>query len=240
MVESKLGGTQNMLASVAACEARSLSVPPGVPMTVIVLLRPPFGPKAALVRCSQLSALFRASEQALPIAMPFCQHGWNWKPGDALASKAPVPFVSRQKPQNTRFWKDSVDPLSLVATVPVQVIVPVEASAAGKRSVTLATELDGLGGQSWLVGYEVVRAPVPGVHAIPLLGPPMQVLAEHSGQGCMPGMVPMGSLAVSPVRNISLLSDVVRLRAPVAQLTVPVMGVVTVMIVHTLVGGDAG
>jgi len=53
-------------------------------------------------------------------------------------------------------------------------------------------------------------------------------------------MVLPGSVAVSPVRKISLFSEVLTLRAPVAQLTLPVMGVVTVITVHTLVGGEPG
>jgi len=41
---------------------------------------------------------------------------------------------------------------------------------------------------------------VPFVQAIPLFGPPMQKLPLQMGHGWMPGMVLMGSVAVSPVR----------------------------------------
>jgi hypothetical protein len=61
----------------------------------------------------------------------------------------------------------------------------------------------GSGGQSWLVGYAAPSTPdpdVPGVQAMPLFGPPMQLPALQIGQGWMPVMVLPGSVAVSPVR----------------------------------------
>src|SRR4029453_15166528 len=49
-----------------------------------------------------------------------------------------------------------------------------------------------------LVGYAALSADVPGVHAMPLFGPPTQVRLEQSGHGWIPGIVLLGSVAVSP------------------------------------------
>src|SRR6185503_15386341 len=112
----------------------------GEPISVIVLLVLPFGPKAPLLRCSQLSA---AWTQAGPMATPFSQHFCAGLP------KAPVASRSRQYPENTRLWTLTVPPVSLVANVPVHVSVPlVRLNAIG--SVPMLNI--GSGGQSWLVG----------------------------------------------------------------------------------------
>jgi hypothetical protein len=154
-----------------------------LPMAMIVLLAPPLGPKAPLLRCSQLS---NSPLHAAPTAMPFSQHGCAV--AGVVPAKAPVPSVSRQKPENTRLWALAVLPVSLVAVVPVQVNVPVEREKAIGR-VPMLKVSDG--GQSWLVGYagSPPRPVVPGVQVMLLFGPPMQVVPLQRGQGCTPVMV---------------------------------------------------
>ena len=70
---SKVGGMEKMLTSVAGAGPPRMLI--ALPMAVMVRLAPPFGPKAPLLRCSQLSNDGRA--QAVPTAMPFSQHCWN-------------------------------------------------------------------------------------------------------------------------------------------------------------------
>src|SRR6185503_9228441 len=165
IVASKVGGIEKMLTSVPTVgPPRRLME---LPITVMVRLAPPFGPKAPCVRCSQLSALLSVSAHAPLIAMPFSQHCRNWPPVVALTSKLPVPpgsATSRQKPEKTRVWELAVLPVSLVATVPLHVTVPVvRLNATGSEPI----EVMGSGGQSWLVGYDALIAVVPATHVSP-------------------------------------------------------------------------
>jgi hypothetical protein len=103
----------------------------------------------------------------------------------------------------------------------------------------------GSGGQSWLVGYAglPLRVDVPCVQAMPLLGPPSQTPEParlQTGHGWMPGMVSVGSVAVSPTRKSSDWSGKLRLVAPVLQITDPVGAPPMKLIVQTLVGVLAG
>src|SRR6185436_19414897 len=100
--------------------------------------------------------------------------------------------------ENTRLWVLAVLPVSFVAGVPLHVTVPVDrvkfrVGGGFRRRL-------GAGGQSWLVGNPLPRLLVAGTQFMPLLGPPIQVPAEQSGQGWMPGIVLPGSVDVSPVR----------------------------------------
>jgi hypothetical protein len=92
-----------------------------LPMAVMVLLLPPAGPKAPLLRCSQLS---NVPLQAGPTAMPFSQH--SCAVAGVVPWKAPVLSASRQKPEKTRLWTLTVLPVSFVAVVPVHETVPLD------------------------------------------------------------------------------------------------------------------
>ena len=199
-----------------------------LPIAVTVRLLPPAGPKAPLLRCSQLS---NVPLQAVPTAMPFSQQSL------AVAGvepwKAPVPSLSRQKPEKVRLSVLTVLPVSFVAVVPVQVIAPlVRLKATG--SVPMLNVLSG--GQSLEVGNDGLSADVPATQAMELFGPPTQVPAEQSGQGWMPGMVAPGSVDVSPVRKMTAESGAAMVVAPVEQSTVPLGGAENLFITQTLVG----
>ena len=79
---------------------------------------------------------------------------------------------------------------------------------------------------------------VPGVHASALFGPPVQVVGvpRQIGQGWMPAMVLLGSVAVSPVRKMTEESGRLRLVAPVLQTSEPTGVPPTALRTHTLVG----
>jgi hypothetical protein len=116
--------------------------------------------------------------------------------------------------------------VSFVAVEPVHETVPVVSS---KASGTVPMSSIGSGGQSLLVGYASapLRSDDPGVQVRPWLGPPTQVPSEQSGHGWMPGMLPVGSVAVSPVRWNTAESGSSRLVAPVSQANDPVGGPAT-------------
>jgi len=201
-----------------------------LPMAVTVLLLPPDGPKAPLLRCSQLS---KVPLQAGPTAMAFSQQSW------AVAGvepwKAPVPSASRQKPEKTRLWTLAVLPVSFVAVVPVHEMVPL---LRLKLTGSVPMLNIGSGGQSLLVGYAGLppSVEVPATQAPMALLPPMQTLPEQSGQGWMPAMLLVGSVAVSPVRKRTDASGALTLVVPVAQLTVPLTGDDSALMTQTLVG----
>jgi hypothetical protein len=90
----------------------------------------------------------------------------------------------------------------------------------------------GSGGQSWLVGYDALSGLVPGVHAMPLLRPPMHVPLAQRGQGWMPGVPD----SVSPVRKTSDASGRLMVASPEEQLRLPLAGPETLLMTHTLVG----
>ena len=83
-----------------------------------------------------------------------------------------------------------------------------------------------------------LSVPVCAVQAMPLFGPPMQVVGvpRQTGQGWMPGMVPLGSFDPSPVRKRTDERGRLRAVAPVLQTTDPDGGPPTVFSTHTLVG----
>jgi hypothetical protein len=183
---SKLGGTEKIATSVVAAGPPMMLM--AFPPTVMVRLAPPNGPNAPLLRCSQLS---KTPEQGGPTARPFSQQR------RAGCSKLPDSSRSRQYPEKTRLCELIVAPVSFVAGVPDQVTLPLERL---RPIGSVPTMNIGSGGQSWLVGYALLIPVVPGVHAMPLFGPPMHVPLEQRGHGWMPGMVPPGSTATSPVR----------------------------------------
>src|SRR4029453_14487562 len=141
-VGSKVGRMVKMLTSVPpAGPPRRLVL---LPTATMVRLAPPGGPKAPLVRCSQLS---NSPLQAAPIAMPFSQQ--SWAVAGVLPRNAPVPSASRQNPENTRACTLAVLPVSLGAGVPLHATVPlVSAKATGSVPMLKFSA----GGQSWLVG----------------------------------------------------------------------------------------
>src|SRR6185295_174498 len=79
---------------------------------------------------------------------------------------------------------------------------------------------------------------------MPLAPPPLQVPLPatptmpftHSGQGWMPGMVPNGSVPVSPVRKISELSGRETCAVPNSQSSVPEASIETELYTQVLVG----
>ena len=155
-------------------------------------------------------------------------------------SKLPVPpgrATSLQKPEKTRVWALAVLLVSLVATVPVQVTVPVLSTKATGR---LPMESLPSGGQSWLVGYERSPVPgpmfVPGVQLIPLFGPPVQTKPlpglRQVGQGWMPAC----EAILSPARKRADDSGSESVVAPVSQVTVPAAFVEAALMTQTLVG----
>src|SRR6185369_14419878 len=116
-VASKVGRMEKTLTSLAAAGPPMMLA--ALPMAVTVLLLPPAGPKAPLLRCSQVS---KTPLQAAPTAAPFSQH--RWAVAGVVPSKAPVPSVSRQKPVKSRLCALTVLPVSFVATVPVHDTAP--------------------------------------------------------------------------------------------------------------------
>jgi hypothetical protein len=96
-----------------------------------------------------------------------------------------------------RLWLLTVLPVSFVATVPVQLTAPVVSA----RLIGMVPIVNiGSGGQWWLVGY-CTRLPwfvSSATHGSVSFGPPMQVPPLQIGHGWMPGMVSLGSVAVSP------------------------------------------
>src|SRR6185369_15375440 len=227
-VGSKVGRMEKTLTSLAAAGPPTMLAE--LPMAVTVLLLPPAGPKAPLLRCSQLS---NVPLQAGPTAMPFSQQ--SCAVAGVVPWKAPVLSASRQKPEKTRLWTLTVLPVSFVAVVPVHETVPLE-RLKFTGSVPMLKLL--LGGQSLLVGYDGFppRVEVPATQAMPLFGPPMQLPPVQSGQGWMPAMVLPGSVAVSPVRKRTDDSGRLRDWAPVLQFTVPEAAVATTFSTQTLVG----
>src|SRR5262245_4796638 len=175
---------QKMLTSREACESWSVRSPAATPVELIVwavaTLNAP-GP-----RCAQ-------SVKGAFVHSAFERHGCGGGPSKLGE------VVRPQNPQKANCAPGGVSAKFCAVLVCVEVL-----SAKGIGRIPRNAPCGG--GQSWLVGYAVPSAPLPGVQAKPLFGPPWQVSEPgapvQSGQGWMPGTsgLPPLPLRRSPVR----------------------------------------